>query len=117
MLLDPARRDQWQTLAHIYSLYGERGQGALLGSSEGPRINIDHPIVRDHFIQASRGFIKIFRYANRPHLAEAARQAAVYRYRLPPSLFDSLMLEPIPQVTPQGLDYSQTTSPRVATGK
>ena len=106
MLLDPRRGAssgrRWRRSTRCTA---STGRGALLGSPEGPRLNVDHPIVRDHFINAYRGFIRMFRYANRPHLAEAARQAAVYRYRMPPSLFDSLMVEAIPQVTPHGLDY------------
>jgi tetratricopeptide (TPR) repeat protein len=115
MLLEPRRRDHWQTLAQIYGLYGEQARGALLNAPDGPKLNVDHPIVRDHFISAYRGFIRIFRYANRPHLAEAARQAAVYKYRMPPSLFDSLMIEAIPRVTPQGLDYTNAESTAATT--
>ena len=107
MLLDPRRTDNWNLLAQIYAGYGEQGRGAIYRAPDGPKLNVDHPIVREHFMRAYREFIRIFRFANRPHLAEAARQAAVYRYHMPPSLFDSLMVEPIPDVTPQGLDYTR----------
>jgi hypothetical protein len=112
MLLDPRRPDAWHLLAQIYGAYGQQGQGAIYQAPEGPKLNVDHPLVREHFMSAYRGFIRIFRYANRPHLAEAARQAAVYRYKMPPSLFDSLMIEPIPDVTPQGMDYTNVQSGR-----
>jgi tetratricopeptide (TPR) repeat protein len=110
MLLDPKRTDNWQMLAQMYAGYGEQARGTIYQAADGPKLNVDHPIVREHFMGAYRGFIRIFRYANRPHLAETARQAAVYRYRMPPSLFDSLMTEAIPEVTPQGLDYTKSSS-------
>ena len=107
MLLDPRRAENWQLLAQIYAGYGEPGRGAIYQAPDGPKLNVDHPIVREHFMKAYREFIRIFRFANRPHLAESARQAAIFRYRMPPSLFDYLMIEPIPEVTPQGLDYTR----------
>ena len=112
MLLDPRRTDNWQLLAQIYAGYGEQGRGAIYQAPDGPKLNVDHPMVREHFMKAYRDFIRIFRFANRPHLADAARQAAIYRYRMPPSLFDYLMIEPIPEVTPDGLDYTRVQSGR-----
>lgn len=104
LLLDFRRPDAWALLAQLYGAAGPMGQDAILGGPQGPRLNVDNPLVRDHFIRAYRGFIRIFRFSNRPQAAETARRVAVYRYRMPPSLFDSVMVEPIKRVTPEGLE-------------
>jgi tetratricopeptide (TPR) repeat protein len=102
LLLDWKRTDAWNLLANLYSSAGPAARTAITMSPTGPRLNVDNPVVRDHFIQAYRGFIRIFRFANRPEAAEAARRIAIFKYGMPPSLFDSVMIEPLQHVTPDG---------------
>ncbi len=103
LLLDFKRTDAWSMLMQIYGAMGPAAQNAITRGPQGPKLNVDNPLVRDHFIRAYRGFIRIFRLANRPQAAETARRIAIFRYGMPPSLFDSVMVEPIRKVTPFGL--------------
>lgn len=111
LLLDGSRQEAWQLLAQLYASAGPQAQGALLQDGRGVRLNIEHPIVRNHFVGAYREFIRIFRRANRNSAAEMARRAAVYTYKMPPAFFDSVMVEPLMRVTPDGLEDFEPPTP------
>jgi tetratricopeptide (TPR) repeat protein len=118
LLLEPKRGDVWQALARVYGLYGQQAQGSIIvGADRQPRLNLDNPVVYDHFMKAYRSFITVFRMSNRNALAEGARHAAVYKYRMPAAFFDSLMTDPLPHVTPHGFEWSEPDDAQTAARK
>ena len=103
ILIDPSRKEVWQTLAQLYS--SANVQGAVI-SPDGVnvRLNLGNPVVRDNLCSAYRDFIRIFRRAHRDQMAQEARKAAVQRYDFPKTLFDDLFNEHVYTVTPEGLE-------------
>ncbi|WP_428937262.1 tetratricopeptide repeat protein [Fontivita pretiosa] len=105
ILLDSARQEVWQTLIQLYGMAGERGLGTIVQENGQFKLNVSHPMVREHLCNAYREFVRVFRQAKRWQMAEDARKVAVDRYQFPRSLFDPLFEEKVLPVTPQGVQY------------
>lgn len=105
ILLDPGRPEVWNTLVQIYAQMGDRGRATIVYDGKAYKLNLSHPVVREQMVSAYRDFIRGFRRARRPQMAEEARKVAIQRYDFPRSLFDPLFNEPIPIVTPDGFIY------------
>lgn len=105
LLADQKRADAWNLLAQIYNAAGSRMANSILVEDGVPRLNFSHPVVRDNVRDAHRDLIRILRRAKRTQHAEQMRKVAVENYGFPRSMFDPLFSEPLPKVTPQGLEY------------
>ncbi len=103
ILLDPKRRDVWDSLRRAYA---ERGpNSAIMVELDGtPKLNTADPMLHDDFLEVYKDFIRVFLRAHRYIAAEDARRSAIQTYGFLPEIIDGLFEEPIWAVTPDGID-------------
>lgn len=112
VLLDGARNDVWGYLPRAYL---QLNSPAAILTAPGGRyqLNTGDPRLNEHMFEAYRRYIRTFLRAQRYDLAEETRQGAKKAYpNWPHEELDKLFYEPIPLVTPFGLDTANARPPR-----
>jgi tetratricopeptide (TPR) repeat protein len=96
VIMDPRRNDAWRALVEVFGHLNTDGQQAVVvDQNGGVHLNMNSRAVRDNFCSAYRDWVRVFRRAKRDDYAKSARDAAIYTYNYPATLFDPLFDETI----------------------
>ncbi len=86
VLLDAGHSVSWQTLERVYGLLTPASPG-VLDAGGRPALNMDHPLVPQHFRQAGAQLVRQLAAAGMRDDAEVWRARMVGEFGLPPDLF------------------------------
>lgn len=114
VLLDSNRRDVWQYLPRAYAELN--APGAIISGPGGRwQLNSADRTLNQHMFEAYRRYIRIFLRAQKYQLADETLEGAIKNNpNWPAQALVQLFNEPIPMVTPDGLDYANARPPRAS---
>ncbi len=87
LIMEPSNSQPWPLIESVYQRI-ETGRIPALASEQGvPRLNLENPVVYDHFCRAYQDLVRTCRQGRRQQTAETIRSVAVERLGLPADLF------------------------------
>jgi tetratricopeptide (TPR) repeat protein len=87
LIMEPGRDQAWPLLQRAY-LQIDTGPIPAIQTRQGvPGLNLENPLVMEHFRRAYQDLVRTYRHARRLPTADAIRTAALQRHGLPAELF------------------------------
>jgi tetratricopeptide (TPR) repeat protein len=111
ILLEPTEQSTWKGLIQAYAASGDNVAVVSDPITRKPKLNMQDPKLAEDMLEVYKDFIRIFIRAHRYSAAEDARRVSIQQYGFDPAIIDPLFEEPVPQVTPDGVDFDHTSPP------
>jgi tetratricopeptide (TPR) repeat protein len=111
ILLEPTDPSSWKGLVQAYAADGDNTAVVRDPVTGNPKLNMQNPKLAEDMLEVYKDFIRIFIRSHRYSAAEDARRVAIQQYGFDAAIIDALFDEPVPAITPDGIDYDHTTPP------